>query len=159
MTTAADLEYVTELLTIRDSYLAATPRQRLSIIRQRIANPGAGPNRLVTAVSAVEALARTLCLHQKARSRNELRKLYGRYKDRDPKTLVQEYLKSKSVSAPEDHFGAETWRLFKHAVDYRNLLVHECSFLGQDKYPQLILACEAVLDNLAKLGHVPERGA
>jgi hypothetical protein len=42
--------------------------------------------------------------------------------------------------------------LFGYAVDYRNLLAHECTYLGLDKFPSLIEACEAVLEKLARLG-------
>ena len=156
---AAGIDYVAELLSIRDNYVTATPRQRLSIIRQRLEDHHFGPNRLVTAVSAVEALARTLAMHHKAKTRSQLKSLYGRYKDRSPKTLVQEYLAAQGVTDPTAFFQEDTWRLFGYAVEYRNLLAHECTYLGLDKFPTLIEACEEVLNALAKLGKVRERGA
>jgi hypothetical protein len=48
-------------------------------------------------------------------------------------------------------FGEDTWKCFVYAVDYRNLLVHECTYLGLDVFPSLIEACEAVLNKLEKL--------
>lgn len=154
---AAGIDYVAELLCLRTIYPSLTPRQRLSIIRQRLRNHDSGPNRLVTSVSAVEGLARSLVMHVKARDKADLKKLYNSYKDRSPKTLVADYLKAKGMKEPSTHFGADTWRLFCHAVDFRNLLAHECTYLGQDKYPSLIKACEEVLENLAKQERILER--
>lgn len=153
------VDYVAELLLIRDNYVSATPRQRLSVIRQRLADHHFGPNRLVTSVSAVEALSRSLAMHEKAAARAQLKSLYGKYKDRDPKTLVREYLKARGVTDPTSFFGEDTWRLFGYAVEYRNLMTHECTYLGLDKFPSLIDACEEVLKGLAKLGRVREPSA
>jgi hypothetical protein len=154
---ASDIDYVAELAKIRESYVTATPRQRLSIIRQRLEDHHFGPNRLITAVSAAEALARSLAMHHRARTRAELKKLYAKYRDRSPKTLVQEYLTDKGVSDADAFFEEDNWRLFSYAVEYRNLLAHECTYLGLDKFPSLIEACEAIVTRLAKLGGVRER--
>lgn len=37
------------------------------------------------------------------------------------------------------------------AVDYRNLLAHECTYLGLDKFPSLIDGCEEILEKLVEL--------
>lgn len=155
---AADIDYVANLLELRATYPTLTPRQRLSIIRQRLRDHHFGPNRLVTAVSAVEALARSLAMHVRARNKADLARLYSSYKDRSPKTLVADYLKTKGITDPSTHLGEDTWRLFCHAVDYRNLLAHECTYLGLDKFPSLIAACDEVLEELVKQGQVRERG-
>ena len=152
---ASDIDYVADLAKIRESYVTASPRQRLSIIRQRLEDHHFGPNRLVTAVSAVEALSRSLAMHHRARTRVELKKLYATYRDRSPKTLVQEYLRDKGISDAGAFFEEDNWRLFNYAVEYRNLLAHECTYLGLDKF--LIEACEAIVSSLAKLGGVRER--
>jgi hypothetical protein len=149
---AHGIDYVAELLSIRDAYVTATPRQRFSIIRQRLEDHHFGPNRLVTSVSAIEALARSLALNHRAGTKSRIKKLYPRYRDRAPKTLVAEYLKSRGVDDANSFFGEDNWKLFGYAVEYRNLLVHECTYLGFDKFPSLIEACEAVLGKLAQLG-------
>ena len=154
---APDIDYVAELLSIRDAYVCATPRQRLSIIRQRLEDHHFGPNRLVTAVSAVEALARSLAMNHKAKSKKDIKKLYPKFKDRSPKTLVLEYLKVRGIDDPTTFFGEDTWRLFGYAVEYRNLLAHECTYLGLDKFPTLIKACNEILNSLAKLRRVREK--
>jgi hypothetical protein len=153
----AGIDYVAELAKIRDYYVTATPRQRLSIIRQRLEDHHFGPNRLVTAVSAAEALARSLAMHHRARTKGELQKLYAAYRDRSPKTLINEYLTDKGISDAGAFFEEDNWRLFSYAVEYRNLLAHECTYLGLDKFPSLIEACEAIVSKLAMLGGVRER--
>jgi len=151
---AHGIDYVAELLDIRDKYITATPRQRFSIIRQRLEDHHFGANRVVTAVSAVEALARCLVLHRRAKSKDGIRKIYPRYRSREPKTLIEEYLNLRGIGDPTVFFGEDNWRLFRYAVDYRNLLAHECTYLGQDKFPSLIDACEVVLEKLAALGGI-----
>ena len=154
---ASGVDYEAELLSIRESYVCATPRQRLSVIRQRLEDHHFGPNRLVTAVSAVEALARALAMNHKCKSKTELKRLYPHYRNRAPKPLVKEYLLAKGISDPDTYFGEDTWRLFGYAIEYRNLLAHECTYLGLDKFPSLIGACNEILDSLAKLGRVREK--
>jgi hypothetical protein len=149
-----DIDYTAELQTVRSIYVAMTPSQRLAIIRQRLVDHHFGPNRLVTSVSAVEALARSLVMNGQAKSKPELSALYPKYKNRSPKSLISEYLSLHGIADPEGHFAEDTWRLFGYAVDYRNMLAHECTYLGQDKFPSLIKACEEVLEALVKLGRV-----
>lgn len=154
---ATGIDYEAELLSIRQAYICATPRQRLSVIRLRLEDHHFGPNRLVTVVSAVEALARTLALGQKAKTKDGLVNIYPRYKNRAPKSLVKEYLAAKGISEPDTYFGEDTWRLFGYAIEFRNLLAHECTYLGLDKFPSLIDACNEVLESLVKLGKVREK--
>jgi hypothetical protein len=52
------LDYEAELKQIREKYVCASPEMRLRIIRLRLEDHHFGPNRLVAAVSAVEAIAR-----------------------------------------------------------------------------------------------------
>ena len=86
-----------------------------------------------------------------------MKALYASYKRRAATTLVTEYLEKRGIVTPKDFFGQDTWQLFHYAVEYRNMLAHECTYLGQDKYPSLIAACEEVLQALVKLCKVRER--
>lgn len=95
------VDYEAELLSIRENYVCATPRQRLSVIRQRLEDHHFGPNRLVTTVSAVEALARALAMNHRCKSKTELNRLYPQYRNRAPKSLVNEYLLAKGISDPD----------------------------------------------------------
>jgi hypothetical protein len=143
-----DVDYRANLKTMRDTYATASPDQRLSVIRQRLEDHNFGPNRLPLAVSAVEGFARSLAMHLRVKSKMELAKLYGAYRDRRPESLVEEILTLVGVTNIDAYFGEDTWRLFGYAVEYRNLVVHECTYLGIDKFPSLIEACEEILTKL-----------
>ncbi len=149
-------DFVAELQALRNTYVGSTPRQRLNIIQQRVHHPQAGPNQLVTHVSAVEALARTLAMHLYAKTKVDLVALYPHYRNRNAKTLVGEYVRAKGVGEPASVFGAETWRLFVYAVEYRNLLAHECTYLARYKYDPLIQASADVLEKLRQIAGLSE---
>ena len=154
---ALGVNYTNELLTIRGAYVSASPKQRLSIIRQRLEDHHFGPNRLVTVVSAVEALARSLAMNHCAASKADMKKLYAKYRNLHPKSLVLEYLRYCGITDPITFFAEDNWVLFEYAIEYRNMLAHECTYLGLDKFPSLIAACEEVLESLVKLGKIGEK--
>jgi hypothetical protein len=56
------VDYAAELQSLRDTYVCGPPQARLTTIRQRLDRDDSGAARLVTAVSAVEALARSLAM-------------------------------------------------------------------------------------------------
>lgn len=143
-------EIESHLASLRRSYVEALPRQRLSVAKQRINNPEHDPNRLIAYVSAIEGFSRSLCMRQSASTKAELSALYPRYERRGAEALIGEYLTKKGLGTPSAFFGAESWQLFGYAVQYRNLLAHECTYLGQDRSPRLIDACRKVLQTLAK---------
>lgn len=145
---AAEIEK--HLANLRRDYVEALPKQRLNVAKQRIKNPEHDPNRLIAFVSAAEGFARSLCMHQGAQTKPGLSALYPQYERRGAESLIGEYLTKKALGSPADHFGAETWQLFGFAVEYRNLLAHECTYLGGDRSPQLIEACRKVLQTLAR---------
>ena len=155
---ADGIDYVSDLKMLREHYVSATPSQRLSIILQRLEDHHFGANRLITSVSAVEGLARTLVMHEHTLSKAELVPLYPKYRYRKPEGLVREYFLSKGISDPAAHLQQDTWRLFGYAVEYRNLLAHECTYLGLQKFPSLIEACEEVLAALVKLARIRGKG-
>lgn len=90
-------------------------------------------------------------MHEEARSRDKLRAVYKKFKDREAHTLVSEFLRRKGIDNPEDYFGTEPWQGFRHAVNYRNLVVHECTYLGAEKFEPLVNGCQVVLERLARL--------
>lgn len=146
-----DIDYMTRLEKLRDSYVVAYPSQRLHVIRQRLDDHHFGPNRLVTSVSAVEAYARCLVLHLRAKKRESLREFYPKYWKKGPKALVAEYAKARGVDDLPSFFGEDNWKLFGYAIEYRNVITHECTYLGLDVFPSLIGACEAVLNKIEEL--------
>jgi hypothetical protein len=141
--------FETHLRELRRGYVEATLRQRLSVARQRIQNPERDPNRLIAFVSAAEGFARALCLNTRAPNRTERWAIYPEYWKRGTEDLITEYLAAKGCSPPPEYFGKDLWLLFHYAVQYRNLLAHECTYLGQDKTPALIEACRTVIKGLA----------
>jgi hypothetical protein len=149
------IDYAEELQSIRAAYVGASPKQRLHVIRQRLANPDHAPNVMVTRVSAVEALARSLASHQAGKSPSGQ---YARLRNEDPDRLVELVLACSGAGTPKEVFGTECWQLFRHAVNYRNMIVHECTYLGQDKSPHLEKACETVLEKLVEIGGLSAAG-
>jgi hypothetical protein len=137
---------------LRADYVNATPRQRLGVIAQRIADPNVGPNLVITLVSAVEAFARALVVEQIA-SKEGVDKLtaYARVKNVGPAELVGRYLsKLEHPKTPTDFFGKDVWRDFLDAITYRHLLVHECTYLRWAKLVDVNTASQAVLSRLAE---------
>ena len=151
----ADMNYDQDLTNLRKNYVEATPRQRYSVGRQRIEHLEHGPNVLVACVSAVEGLARSLAMHCDAAMakppalKSYLSTIYPKYKRKGPEDLIAQYLAGKGLPKPAEFFGRATWQRFHYAIEYRNVLAHECTYLGQDRSPALIEACQTVLHRLA----------
>ena len=122
----AEEQFLTEeLVKLREQYVTATVRQRAGKAMERLRYPAAYPNLLVARVAGIEALSRSLMMHTQAKTKAELREIYDSFRYRKPQTLVEDYCRFKSKE-PDEVFGSKTWRLFKLAVQYRNLLMHEC---------------------------------
>lgn len=145
------IDYVAELLSVTKTYRAVSPQARYNTIRQRLDQAEIGATKLVSIVSAVEGLARSVAVHNKAPNESSVVSLYASYCSRAPTTLVEEVFKFYRAGSPSTYFKDDTWPLFRHAVNYRNLVVHECTYLGQDKYPSLIDASFGVLESVATL--------
>ncbi|MEJ5992117.1 hypothetical protein WG902_19100 [Ramlibacter sp. PS3R-8] len=146
-----------ELEQLRLTYATSRPAARLGVIRQRLARAQAefGPTRLVTVVSAVEALARSLVVHAPGRPASSSHFRYEQVCMQAPLDLVEGALRLYGADPAVDLFGQETWQLFELAHRYRNLVVHECTYPDQDKYPALVAACERVLQGLVTAGGLP----
>jgi len=153
-----------ELEQLRKTYAVSKPSARLFIVRQRLARAEdeIGPTRLITTVSAVEALARSLIVHAPGRPPATAHFRYQQVRNKQPLDLVEEALRLHGGKLPAEHVGAQAWALFELAIQARNLVVHECTYLGQDKYPAMIDAAERVLEamvEVAGLLRVVERPA
>lgn len=146
-----------ELEQLRRTYAASRPAARLGVIRQRLARADAeiGPTKLVTAVSAVEALARSLVVHAPGRPASTAHFRYQQVRRKGPLELVEEALRLHGALSAVEQYGGETWQLFELAHRYRDMVVHECTYLGQDKYPALIAASRSVLEGLVVAGGLP----
>lgn len=133
------MDYAAHLKDLRESYYRSYPNQRVNVAKQRIANPEHGPNLLVTHVSAIEGLLRSLVVWGGSESERPDEDTYNKYKNWGVDSLYKEYKKQAKCG---DLVSETTYQLVGYAVAYRNILAHECTYLGQDKYPQLIAACE-----------------
>lgn len=138
---------------LQRAHATATPAARLRVIKQRLAGAHGerGSTRLVTMLSAVEALARSLVVHSGGRPPRTAEMRHRQFRDTGPVELVQEVLRLRGVARGEQHFGAEAWSMFEVATRYRDLIVHECTAIGQDRHPHLVAAADTVLRGLIEL--------
>ncbi len=137
-----------ELEKLRDQYISSHPAQRATTIKKRLDDPKALPNQLVTRVAAVEALSRSLLMNQNAHTITVLKEIYPKFRYRKVTGMIAELLKIKKAGTPSSFFGKDDWHIFKIAVKYRNLLVHECTYLGRKKYQPLEKASNAIYEKL-----------
>lgn len=144
------LEHPDEL---QRAYAIATPAARLRVIRQRLASAHGetGSTRLVTVVSSVEALARSLVVHASGRPSSTAEMRHRQYRGVGPVELVEEVLRLRGAGRGLQHFERDDWELFEVATRYRDLIVHECTYIGPDRHPHLIAATETVLRGLIEL--------
>lgn len=147
----AIIDYAKHLEDLRKLYVNATVSQRFNIARQRMENPGHDPNRIIAYVSAVEGVARSLVMHEiRSNTSEEIIALYKKYRNRKPVEMIVKYLQLRNLPDPNQYFGKEYWDKFLFAIEYRNLLAHECTYLAQDISPPLIDACTRILSRLAE---------
>jgi hypothetical protein len=152
------VDYEADLANVRAGYVTLSPAQRLKIIGDRIADdPYSGPNKLVTMVSAVEGFARGLVVQHNVSTPDRMHKRYGKFRFSGPDFLVEKSLRLHRQPVASIYFEEDTWALFLLAVEFRNLIVHDATYLGGDKFPELIRACAEVFSALATLAGVPEK--
>jgi hypothetical protein len=143
------MNYEEHLKNLRKLYYESFPEQRLHVGEQRIENPDHRLNQIVTYVSAIERLLRSLVLWDETATEKTSQKKYEKYEHYGFKKLFSIYLEQRSTQS-KDIISDDIYRLVEYAVKYRSLiLAHECTNLGQDKYHELIDACEAFLHELA----------
>lgn len=144
---------------LQRAYAVATPAARLRVIKQRLASAHGemGSTRLVTVISAVEALARSLVVHASGRPSATAEMRHRQFRNVGPLELVDEVLRLRGAGVGAQHFERDDWELFEVAVRYRDLIVHECTFVGQDRHPHLIAAAETVLRGLVELAGLEAR--
>jgi hypothetical protein len=138
---------------LQRAYAMATPAARFRVIKQRLASVHGemGSTRLVTMVSAVEALARSLVVHSLGRPLHTAEMRHRQVRDTGPVDLVEEVLRLRGAGGAGAHFESDAWELFLTAVRYRDLIVHECTLVGQDRLGALISAADTVLRGLVEL--------
>jgi len=136
-------DHISEL---RAAYMEAPPRLRLRVALDRVRNPSCGPNRLIQTVSAVEGLARALVIDELVAQGTTVQRAYDDVQFTNASELVE-----KCLGDPKHHLAAEQWDDFRTAIKYRNILVHECTFLRQGYSERFIAAASDVFDVLAAM--------
>jgi hypothetical protein len=154
----SEVDYEAELESIRATYLQLTLKQRLGIIEQRLTRKDSGPNNLVNAVSAIEGFARILICQMKAPSLGGLEAAYKKYRNGKPLDMIRAILEEHGHDDPKAYFGEDTWELLDYAVQFRHMITHECTYLGQDKSPSMMEACGEVMVALAKFAKLDATG-
>jgi len=142
--------YDKHLEDLRELYIKATPSQRLKVALDRMNFPECGPNKLIQAVSAVEGLSRALLLNAKVTGGESIDLAYNEIRRYNAKRLVKEYICRYHGSNPTDFISNDVWITFCHAIKYRNLLIHECTFLRHNYSKQLVDASLIVFKKLSE---------
>ena len=146
-----DNHFKQHVVRLRETYVRSRPWQRAWVARQRMQHPGVTANVLIASVSAAEGMARAILLMLQTKPDSDVMRLYSRIRNDSPKDLLAKIAALKS-STPAKVFGNETVRLFRWAVEYRNLLIHEATFLNQADGSWLINAAQEVFLKLEEIG-------
>ena len=139
-------EYEDHLKRLRQAYVDATLSQRIAIAQQRIDNLECGPNQLCNTLGALEAIARAILLDLKIANGQPQLKAYAEIKMLNTTNLIKRICREKRIS-PRAMFGQE-WELIIYAEQYRNLLMHEGTYLRGSYSTRFIEACKRVIDKI-----------
>ena len=133
---------------LRTSYVNAPPRSRARTARDRVEHIEGNPNRLVAYVSGIEGMARSLALNLAVKNGEEREEAYRRLWKSNAETLLTDHVGPLLGKSVQDLFGETNWELFCIAVDFRNLLVHEATYLRGGVSQDLLAATEHVFEVL-----------
>jgi hypothetical protein len=136
---------------LRDLYIRANPRQRYRVALDRIEGPELGPSLFVNVMSALEGFARTVAVHAQVEKGEPVEAAYSRLRNVGPIQLIADHICPAYRMTPAELFAAADWASLPDAVKFRNLLVHEATFLNGGTSRALIEAARRILDRLAKL--------
>lgn len=144
-------KYENHLKELRESYVNASFKQRLKVVQDRINYPDCSANRLISLVSSIEGLSRTICLDILETQGESRLDIYKKVKFLNPNELIVDYIFPAINKSAEDLFGHDIWEVFLYAVKYRNLLIHEGTFLRQNYASELIDVCTIIFQKLTEL--------
>jgi len=137
--------------TLRGLYVRATLRQRYSVAKARIDNPDHGPNRVVAAIAALEGFTRAVAVKAELESGTPLELAYEKLRWTKPLELLESYVLPALHTTPAEVFDPAMWKLLPEAIEFRNLLVHEATYLHGGTCEQLVDAAVHVLERIAQL--------
>ncbi len=136
---------------LRAIYQQGTVRQRYRIAVSRIDNPHLGPSVLVNTVSALEGFARCVAVRQRISAGEDAEKVYTDLKFVGPVELLRDHVCVRFGVDPALAFGNDAWCQIDEAVEFRNLLVHEATYLHGGTCRRLIAATRHCLQCIARL--------
>ena len=139
---------------LREIYMKGTLRQRYSIAKQRLSDPAVEPNRVVTAVAALEGFSRAVAVSIAVDRGKAVEVAYQELRWTKPIDLLRLYI-IPALGVHEHRLGTEgEWATLEAAVEFRNLLVHEATFLHGGTARQLEQCATAFFERLAELSGV-----
>ena len=141
---------------LREIYMRGTLRQRYSIAKQRLSDPAVEPNRVVTAVAALEGFSRAVAVSIAVAKGKALEVAYGELRWTKPIDLLRLHI-IPGLGVQQHRLGTEEeWAILETAVEFRNLLVHEATFLHGGTALQLEQCAIAFFERLAEVSGVIE---
>lgn len=136
---------------LRNMYVRGNLRQRYNVAAEGIRNPGHGPNQVVTSVAALEGLARAIAVKHLVAQGSTLDGAYQKLRWAKPIELLEKHVLPSLDTTPEQAFDSGKWELLPKAVEFRNLLVHEATYLHGGTCTALIEATCHVFERIAEL--------
>lgn len=132
------------IVFLRKVYVNSHPSGRIQIANQRIRYPNCGPNKIIVRVSAAEGIARSIIINLKQAKGENIKTVYKKYKHKNPDDIIRDICK-EFRTGPWKFFGKKNWLDFIWAIKYRNLLIHECTFVRQTISNRLIKATDHII--------------
>lgn len=136
---------------LRDRYINATLRQRYSVAMARIDNPDHGPNRVVAAVAALEGFSRAVAVKAAMTNGETLEAAYSRLQWMKPLDLLEANVLPALHTTASEAFDPDMWQILPEAIEFRNLLVHEATYLHGGTCEHLVAAAVHVLERIGRL--------
>lgn len=140
-------DYDEHIKITRDGYINATVKQRYKVIEGKLNNPLLKSSELVSIVSGIEGLSRSMLLEKLTNEsgKSRIAEYTKTVRNMGPAELIREYIMPDSC---EDVFGEFEWKIFNSAISYRNLIVHEATTLRQSYSKQLLEISYHIYDKL-----------
>lgn len=136
---------------LRQLYVQGNLRQRYVVAASRIACPDHGPNQVVASVAALEGFARAIAVKALVTNGATPEDAYDKLRWAKPIELVEKHALPALGTTAAKAFEAHEWELVPTAVEFRNLLVHEATYLHGGTCRQLVDAAVHVFERLAEL--------
>jgi hypothetical protein len=144
---------------LRALYVRGNLPQRYSVAAARIANPEHGPNQVVAAVAALEGFSRAVAVRAAVTRGTTLEGAYADLRRARPLDLILNHVLPALNVTPATAFDAEKWALVPKAIEFRNLLVHEATYLHGGTCRDLVEATVHVFERIAELAGAKPRTA